>query len=227
MRPPAAAVFLALAATALGAGCKPAGTGDATDAGAPPALASPPASITAALAADAGPTPAQGPRPLSPVPILPGKGTGTVAIGATLNAVEKALGPCTRRLDAEPARVCLYFEHGVEVGLRDGKVLRVALYREGRTALDGNLEKGRFRGFVGETPEGVHVGMSKADVEARLGKGYKRFHPVGDPVNDDGTMVIEVLEYASRGLSLDIDLGRDGLVVGRIHIPRGAVGKPW
>jgi hypothetical protein len=117
-----------------------------------------------------------------------------------------------------PSATCHRFSLGIDVVTAAGSVSRVSFVREKREL----FEKGThhlYRGFVGRTPDGIEVGMPAESASAKLGAPATRRLPVAPRVADDGSIPLEIDDYPKKGFSLEIDLTRNGRVVGAIDVP--------
>lgn len=196
---------VAVLLTLLAAGCsRESSSGPASSATAPTATA--PATTSAKVTA----APA--------VLITPGKGIGPVTLGMSLAILERELGPCTKmKLDGKK-RVCFYPHRGLDVGLVDNEVTRVAAHRGGRAVPSKEYADVTFAASAAATPEGVKPGMTKVDAESKLGPPKASGRPAGDAVGKDGVRRIAILEYP--GMALDVEMVGTELVVGAIHVPK-------
>ena len=179
-----------------------------------------------AAAASAAPATSAVVIPPPAVPIVLGKSAGGVTVGDTLAAVEKALGPCADHAEAPPARVCHYAARGLDVGLKDDKVVRIGLYHAGRIVPAADFLDRRYAGYVGESAEGVRIGLGRDELVQKLGEPTQRFRPFGMASHGDGSLPFEVWDYPKKGVSFEMDLTGGGPIVGAIHVPHyGLVGK--
>lgn len=157
--------------------------------------------------------------PLAPTAIVPGKGITGVTLGMTREAVVKVLGACERELPADSPTTCLLPSKGMEVVYKDGKVASIGLYGEGRERITDPTTRYRFRGFTGQTPDGIELGMRADDAATKLGKPAGKRAPLSALMTREGAITMEIWDYPKLGLSLEIDATSRGQVVSGVQIP--------
>lgn len=171
-----------------------------------------------------------GAPPLTPLAITPGKAIGKLVLGRPFGVEDRMPEFWEKKEGSEQDELRVHdFRTGVSAVFRKGKLVRASAHRGGRSEQVGGKSEA-YRGFVGQTPEGVTVGMSEQEALAKLGPPSGRRLPRAPVIDARGEIAVELIDYAKKGLSLEIDLTSKGRVVGAIHVPtiegRPLPGKP-